>query len=64
VYLAIRLPISKSHQADKVFLMNKEKKLKDYYYQKLFMQFFWSGICYLLNLLKGFQNPARKPASC
>jgi len=42
---------------DKVFLMNKEEKLKDYH-QKLFMQFFFYGICYLLNLPNGFQNPA------
>ena len=24
----------------------------------------WPGICYLLNLLNVFQNPARKSASC
>jgi len=24
----------------------------------------WPGICYLQNLLNGFQNPARKSASC
>jgi len=40
--------------------MNKEEKLKDYH-QKLFIQFFLSGICYLLNV---FHNPVSKPASC
>jgi len=43
--------------------MKKTEKLKDNH-QKLFIQFYLSGICYLINLLKRFQNPARKPASC
>jgi len=54
LYLALGLTISKRRQEDKVFLMNKEEKFKDYH-QKLFIQLFLSGICYLLN---GFQNPA------
>jgi len=38
--LALVLLISKLRQEDKVFLMNKEEKLKDYH-QKLFIQFFY-----------------------
>jgi len=37
--LALVLPISKRRQEDKVFLMNKEEKLKNDH-QKLFTQFF------------------------
>jgi len=33
------MPISMRRQEDKIFLMNKEEKLKDYQ-QKLFIQFF------------------------
>jgi len=39
LYLALVLTISKRRQEDKVFLMNKEEKLKDYH-QKLFIHFF------------------------
>jgi len=39
LYLALVLPISNRRQEDKVFLMNKKEKLKDYH-QNLFKQFF------------------------
>jgi len=50
------LPNIKRQKEDKEFF--DEKRVK------VIGTNIWPGIRYLLNLLNGFQNPARKSASC
>jgi len=59
--LALVLPISKRLQEDKVFFDEQKGGKVKRLSPKTVHTIFLSGICYLLN---GFQNPARKPASC
>jgi len=61
--LAVVLPISNRHQEDKAHFDEQGENLQRLS-PKTVHTIFSSGICYLLNLLNGFQNPARKPASC
>jgi len=61
--LALVLPISKRHQKDKAYFDEHGGNVKRLS-PKTVHTIFSSGICYLLKLLNGFKNTARKPASC
>jgi len=55
------LPNMKRQKEGKEFFDEEVLKV---FISKIFGTNIWPGICYLLNLLNVFQNPARKSASC
>jgi len=63
LHLALVLPISKCHQENNVVFDEQGGKVKRLIITKNFSYNFFDRNLYLLTLLKGFQNPARKSAS-
>jgi len=62
LYLALVLPISNCQEDKACFDEEVRRKFLNIITKNCSYTFL-SGICYLLSLPKGFQNPARKPAS-